>query len=143
MQHLNANSVKLSRDQRGQVDKLLVVIGEGPNQSMESVDLEQLRLRVTALRNLAVRFEGMAVKQDAEAEIWAIGKCGARFTIAIPCFEALIEHGSARTAAKFMNTLSDSECRLGAWLTERMDELAKRAPTDAWPSWSPWSHGWN
>jgi len=129
VKRLNAESLELCRDRHGRVEGLLLLHNHEVTGVTTSLAIEQLQLRATTLRNVAQKYDGIPVKSDEGTEIWAMGDRGARFTVTLPSVEVLILRGNSFTAAKFMNALTESEAKLGAWLTEHLEKSAREKST--------------
>jgi hypothetical protein len=101
------------RDDIGTVTGVLVTEQHYPDRTF-SVD--ELRLRVNGLRNIANRYGGRLLMAEGRIEAWSVGVLANRVTISIPDLEALQLFSEPRVAGVFMSILEESERKLFHWL---------------------------
>ncbi|MDO8733221.1 MAG: hypothetical protein Q7L55_11750 [Actinomycetota bacterium] len=115
------------RDASGMVTGVLATEQHYPDRTYS---IDELRLRVNGLRNIAVRYGGHLLLAEGNIEAWTVGVLHSRVTLSIPYLEGLQMFSEPRTAGAFMSILEESERRLFDWLntlpgfTSEIDDLA-------------------
>lgn len=108
--------VTLARDSAGLLTGLTVERAGG---QQRMISLEELMLRVGALRNISTSYGGLLLKAEGHLESWAVGEPGSRITIRIPSIDALRTPAgqSAGAPEAFLRVLESSERALAVWLS--------------------------
>lgn len=111
-----SREVTIMRDSAGLLAGIIVGREGGPQ---HVISMEELVLRVGALRNISKSYGGLLLKTEGHLESWAVGAPGSRITIRIPNIDALrIAQGQSSGAPEvFLRVLESSERALAVWLS--------------------------
>ncbi|MDP2014616.1 MAG: hypothetical protein Q8L05_10370 [Actinomycetota bacterium] len=122
-----SRQIEAVRDASGIVTGVLVAQTHFPDRIYS---LDELRLRVNGLRNIAIRYGGRLLIAEGRIEAWSVGVLANRVTISIPDLEALQLFSEPRVAGVFMSILEESERKLFQWLNSLPGFTSEITETD-------------